>query len=211
MGRNNAQVQGKRAQRHLEDQKGEYRATIVHTVGSAMPIVRTPMGDEKPLTAGDPLARGDRVESNGSYVELRGPDGEIYRLGPNSEFEWVPVPQVGFEPLYYGRVFIVTANGKYRTSCYIRKISSAYIENLNERDDAFYALYDDMLIFEYDEAGQYFDIVTVPRGHVAVLRHDPQKPMRSRYSVTSLQPFSDEELNRILNEFSKPSIWYNLS
>jgi len=208
MGHSEVQTQGVSTQ-YPESQEGNYRVTVIHEADTATPMIRTPIGEEKPLKINGILARGDRVYSKGSYIELRGPSGELYRLAPNSEFEWVPVPQIGFEPLYYGRVFIITANGKYRTSCCIRKISSAYVENLNERDDAFYALYEDMLIYEYDEAGEYFEIVTVPNGHVAVLRHDPLKPMRSRYNVVSIQPISDMKMSRILEEFSKPSTWYN--
>jgi len=187
--------------------EGHYAVYRVKSVGDRLPEVHAPTGEVQKAEEGTVLRYGDRLYSHDAYVELRGALGELYRLGPGSDFSIVPVPMIGFTPVYEGRVLIITANGKYRTSCYIPKITGAYIEKARENLDAFYALMEDLLVFEYDEAGEYFEIIRVTRGNRAYLRHHPDRRMRDRYEVVALERIPDEKIAEILDTYINPLRW----
>ncbi|GEM88507.1 hypothetical protein [Meiothermus granaticius] len=169
------------------------------------------------------LSVGDQLRTRNGWVEVRDDFGLVIRLGPGSELAYALDPQGGniAHPLeqpsliffgevykfrYYVRPLEVVACGKYRTSCWYCP-SSMHARNLDENRDAFYALAGSVPIWDWDEKGESFVIVEVPKGHKAVLRHDSMKPMRKRYIVEEVCPISSDEWIRIASNYMDSGRW----
>lgn len=180
-------------------------------------------GKAIPIEEGTVLEVGDAIETRDGLLEVRDNYGLVLRLGPFSELSYVHHPQGGIvtQPaerpslVFFGEVFKfrryvrpleVVACGKYRTSCWYCP-ANVYARNLDVSRDAFYALLGEVLIWEWDENGQPFDIVSIPEGYKAVLRHDPTQPMRNRYAVENMMPISAKEWAYMASNFMNPARW----
>ena len=169
------------------------------------------------------LEVGDILKTRDGLVEVRDNYGLVLRLGPSSELEYVYHPQGGiiaqpaerptlvffgeiFKFRHYVRPLEVVACGKYRTSCWYCP-ANVYARNLDTHRDAFYALLGEVFIWEWDERGQSFDLVSIPEGYKAVLRHDPTQPMRNRYAVEDMMPISEKEWEYIASNYINPTRW----
>ncbi|MGV3489439.1 MAG: hypothetical protein ACO1OC_12775 [Tuberibacillus sp.] len=188
-----------------------YRVTFVsEKTGSGAEVNND--GLYSPLVTGRVLDVHEKIVTLNSYVEIRDNNGMLFRLGPNSEFALEPTFS-GIIPVYWGEVYVTPQNGlniyaqqKYRTSCYFSP-QALYMENLDKNLDGFYALSEDVIIYEYDEQGKRFPIVVVPEGSRAVLEYREDKPMRERYVVSEVSEITDEQYDRITSKFLNPKAW----
>ncbi len=187
-----------------------YELTVRIPSGKSPAEVLTASGERIMAEQGARLGLGDLILTRGDWIELRAPSGETYRLSPGSEFTLKPVPirgEVGISPVYYGGVMPILANGKYRTSCWIKMVSSALIEAVDGETDAYYALTEPVHVYEFDESGRYFEIVTVNVGEKVLLSHRSTGPVRERYTVLSRQRIGEDEARRIFEEYLSPVRW----
>lgn len=169
------------------------------------------------------LRVGDHLATLDGWLEVRDNYGLIVRLGPSSElsYDFDPYGGVIAQPakraslIFYGEIFKfryyvqpleVVACGKYRTSCWYCPMSF-YARNLDASRDVYYALAGEALVWEWDEEGKPFDIVRIPEGYKAVLRHDPLQPARKRYAVEKVSTVSADEWDYITANFMNPKRW----
>ena len=202
----------------------EYKVTkIIHN--SSNPTILSNK-QSKNLSIGDVLTFGSKIETHDSFVELRDREGFVLRLGPKSDVAY-ELPYlfgsnrnqpsesgilVFFGEIYKYRKYTPTkilgcaGGAKYRTSCWAC-IESLYAENLDEHRDAFYAVDGDINVWEWDEIGNSFDIVTIPDGYKAILHYDDSRTMRDRYTVEQVLKITDIEWDRIVDRFLNPKNW----
>lgn len=184
-------------------------------------------GSTKPLTSGIELRLDDRVQTRGAHVELRSDKGLLMRFGPDSDFDYTMDEYGGdrsnpgrrpyltvFGEVYKTRHYakpmeIVACGGKYRTSCHIPCPTPFFAQNIDSERDVFFSFFGEVLIWEWDEQGKSFDIVTVQEGTKVVLRHDQTKPMRERYTVESVRTMSESEWDYIASGFMSGKRWVN--
>ncbi|WAA12911.1 hypothetical protein [Fervidibacillus halotolerans] len=167
-----------------------------------------------PLVEGTIIGVNELIVSNDSKVEIKDNIGLMFRLGENSEFS-LELTALGIAPVFYGEVYkgrlgghpIVMCGGKYRTSCYVQCLTTMFFENLESDLDAFYALSDEVEVWEYDERGRRFPIVTLEEGYKANIRYLEDKPMRERYVVESIEPITDDKYDYITSKFMNPKNW----
>lgn len=62
-------------------------------------------------------------------------------------------------------------------------------------------------IFEYDENGRKFTIAVLDEDEYAELHFDAHAAMRQRYTVKNKQRISDEELDRVTQEYMNDRYW----
>lgn len=203
--------------------KGNYTVSQVILEKQARRPMLLRKGERLFLEESMALSVGDHLETFDGWVEVRDSDGLVIRLGPSSELSYVFDPYGGivshpaerpslifygeiFKFRYYVRPLEVVACGKYRTSCWYCP-SSFYVRNLDANRDAYYALAGEVPVWERDEEGTPFDIVRIPEGHKAILRHDQLQPMRKRYTVEEVSPVSAEEWDYIVSNFMNPKRW----
>lgn len=97
--------------------------------------------------------------------------------------------------------------GKYRTSCYTQCMNTLFTENESSNTDVFYGLSDDIHIWEYDEWGRRFPIVSITEGQKVILKFDDSKQMRERYTVVNVDEITDADYDRITNNFMNNKNW----
>lgn len=165
------------------------------------------------LQPGTILAHNDRVETHDGRVEIRDNLGAIFRLRGNSSFE-VGLTEDGYEPVMDGYVYkfrrgdtpAIAYCGKYVTSCYMCQFV-AVIEPLSDTADRYYSFGTSNIIFEYDENGRKFTIAALDEDEYAELHYDSQAPMRQRYVVKNRKRISDDEFDRITQEYINDRYW----
>lgn len=201
----------------------DYKVTriIANSTGNGPVLLR--QDKRYNLEEGMTLSVGDRLETLDGWLEVRDRDGLVVRLGPSSEFsyEFDPFGGVISHPVkrpsivLYGEVFKfrhyvrpleVMTCGKYRTSCWYCP-SSFYVRNLDASRDAYYALAGEVPVWEWDEEGRPFYIVTIPEGLKAIIHHDPLQPMHKRYTVEEVSPVAADEWDYISSNFMNPKRW----
>lgn len=166
------------------------------------------------LIRNEKVALGDKIQTNNSRVELRNEDGVVFRLLENSTFE-LSLTDNGIIPVLYGNIykfrnyFTVDSGNcwKYITSCYAGCRTIVVVNNLSDTVDRFYCLGKKLDIYEYDELGTMFNIVSIKEGEYCDLVHDDSKNMRERYSVNKIDKISIDEYNVITDRFLNPSAW----
>lgn len=199
---------------HLGTANVAYRVTFVSETTKYGAEIISKDGVYAPLVAGRVLEVNDKIVSLNSYLEIRDNNGLTFKLGPNSEFVLEPTFE-GIIPVYWGEVYTtpqsnglsIFAQQKYRTSCFISPMASVYMENIEKNFDGFYALSEDVLIYEYDEKGKRFPIVIIPEGYVAVLEYKEDKAMRERYIVSEISVIEDKKYDHITESFLNPRKW----
>lgn len=171
-------------------------------------------GDNFTLNSGQLIGLNDLILSNDSRIEIRNSTGLIFRLGTHSEFSLEQTVN-GIVPIYFGSVYktrfsgipTVMCSGKYRTSCYTQCMNTLFTENISSNKDIFYGMSDDIHIWEYDENGRRFPIVSIGEGQKVTLQFDNSKPMRERYTVFSIDMISDDDYDRITQKFINNKYW----
>lgn len=177
-------------------------------------VLIKPNGRAILLTSGTKVGLGDLVKTNNSRVEVRDQFGMIVRLGERSEIGYFNEEVMGESLVFFGEVYKIRlhtnhkvyACGKYRTSCWMCPMS-LYANIIDDSHDVVYALSEKVPIWEYDEKGEEFEIVTLNEGFKAVLRHDDDKSLRERYTVVKVSPVSDKEHDYISDNFLNPKRW----
>jgi hypothetical protein len=181
-----------------------------------LPVVRDEISERNVQTHYQ-LRVGEKLITNSSRIEIRDEHGMILRLGSNSEVELIFDQNAKRYVLsWFGEVFKMRLTsgkslqlnlcGKYRTSCWMCPMST-FAQNVDAVRDTFYALFDTVPIFEYDELGVEFPIIEVPEGHKVTLRHADSQPMRKRYASESVEPITSEEYEYITKHFLNPNRW----
>lgn len=166
------------------------------------------------LMRNEKVTLGDKIKTNNSRVELRNEDGVVFRLLENSTFE-LSLTDNGIIPVLYGNIykfrnyFTVDSGNcwKYITSCFAGCRTIVVVDNLSDTVDRFYCLGKELDIYEYDELGTMFNIVSIKEGEYCDLIHDDSKKMRERYSVNKIDKISIDEYNTITDRFLNPSAW----
>ncbi|QTJ32166.1 hypothetical protein [Dolosigranulum pigrum] len=158
------------------------------------------------------------VRTGESYVEIRNSYNQIFRLAPDSEFCLENTIE-GIVPVYYGDVQftslttneVVMSGGKYRTSCWTGPaptgMASSYnkftIERINYKEDMYYSFEQPYTVYEYDEIGHKFEIVTLPPYHKCQLTFDFLKPMRERYEVVNISEMKTDDIARLYAKYQQ--------
>lgn len=175
-------------------------------------------GEEVDLTEGIELVNGNSLYSRGHRVEVADQRGLTFRLGHNSEFCLAYQEAVHkFTPVFWGEVFKARFDfpvsaapegcGKYRTSCFLQCSATVHTMTLSATHDAFYGFAPNTEIWEYDESGNRFSIVTVTGGDKVILGYEDTLPMRQRYQVVEVSAITNSEFEHISSQFMNPNAW----
>lgn len=151
--------------------------------------------------------------SSSPKMEVRGSNGAIIRVASGGEFTLIDSP-LGEQPQFYGEVFVSRENpAKYRTSCYVgRSPSSSTIDYFvkpvpNQDADEYFAIVGDLIIFEFDENGKPYDIVSVSEGSSAVVSYSKDAGGKIKYGSQPAKPIADADYDYILKNFIDPRNW----
>jgi hypothetical protein len=192
-----------------------WRTTFVSQVEPGQKPAELIVGEQTlALKAGELLQLGDALQTGDTRVEIRDLNGLIMRLGPGSECSIERTPG-GIVLVYSGEVYKtrydapqIQACAKYRTSCYVRCSVPLFTKpGETPNTDMFYGLFNETDIWEYDENGRRFPIVSVPEGYRVTLAYLEAMPMRQRYTVTEVVPISDQEYDYISAHYMNPKHW----
>lgn len=195
--------------------KATFRVTVVKNIGKETAKLMTADNGIIELEEGTLIGLNELILANQSEIEIRSELGFVFRLGQYAEFS-LELTVLGISPILYGNIWKGYLSGntqpivmcaKYRTSCYIPCASSFYTEAIDGNHDAFYVLSDNFIIWEFDERGKQFPIVTAEEGQKVVLEFDNDRPMRERYTVTSVEEISNKEYDYITESFLNPKEW----
>jgi hypothetical protein len=146
-------------------------------------------------------------------MEVRGSNGAIIRLASGGEFALIDSP-LGQQPQFYGEVFVSRENpAKYRTSCWIGCSPSSasidyFVRNLaGQTADHYFALVGDLIVFEFDQNGKPYDIVSVPEGASAVVSYRQNQDGSLSYTSSAISPIADTDYDYILENYVDPRRW----
>ena len=190
------------------------RENFVFTTKFISAAEKPAMINGRRLMCNEKVTLGDKIQTNNSRVELRNEDGVVFRLLENSTFE-LSLTDNGIIPVLYGKIykfrnyFTVDSGNcwKYITSCFAGCRTIVVVNNLSDTVDRFYCLGKKLDIYEYDELGTMFNIVSIKEGEYCDLVHDDSKNMRERYSVNKIDKISIDDYNVITDRFLNPSAW----
>lgn len=199
----------------IENMGTPYLVTFISDNAGSIPIFKDLNGNSTKVKVGNVLDGMGILNTRDQRVELRSPDGMIFRLGRQSEFS-IERTVEGIQPVYSGKVYLMSpstflkppAKGKYPSSCYCFA-TNLFIEGLGDNRDAYYTLDFDALIYEYDEKGQKFSIFNQNPYSKTILKYKDNVPMRERYEVVEQRNLSDDEINKLMNTFVNPTLWRN--
>ena len=185
-----------------------YRVTFVSS--SDIPATVQVDNEKIILKSGMLIYENQLIETNSSRVELRS-KAAMYRLERNSEF-CIENTAEGMLPVYYGHVYVKPSpfydNGKYRTSCYMPDPSTdVLIMNVDDSEDVYYSLENEVKISEYDEEGRMFTITQMSPFTKLVLSFDATQMMRNKYKVSHTSSLTDKDIDEIYDLFIKPNRW----
>lgn len=194
--------------------KETFRVTFVDENVDILPSIIDQNGNINELKQAQLIGLNDLILSNESRIEIRDNTGLVFRIGPHSEFS-LEQTVIGISPVYYGSIYktrfsgipSVMCGGKYRTSCYTQCMNTLFTENESSNTDVFYGLSDDIHIWEYDEWGRRFPIVSITEGQKVILKFDDSKQMRERYTVVNVDEITDADYDRITNNFMNNKNW----
>lgn len=176
-------------------------------------IAKIIIGDEEIMaTEGMILGTNAILKTDGAEVELKTVDDSVFRLIGKSEF-CLESTMSGIIPVVYGNVFykqsgsFIKSYWKYRTSCYVGKSDSYIIERIDEKQDIYYNLSEELNIYEYDERGNKFDIVNIMPYQKCILSYDSSKPMLKRYTVTNVENLKENDILKIYANYMSNEKW----
>ncbi len=168
------------------------------------------------------------LKSNSAQVEIRSGNGNLYRLGSNSELS-LEYTVEGVQPVLYGRVLYASEDnflyfpeknggrikndqvyqpgGKYRTSCYMFNFGNgmAVTDCLSTNEDVYYTLSGSLEVYEYDENGKPFTIFKAEPFQKVRVQFNPHKKMKERYVVTEKEQLNNNQLRKLYEEFVFPN------
>lgn len=171
------------------------------------------MGISSELKAGTILGVNELILANEGRVELRNNNGSLFRLGEHAELS-LNLTALGIAPVFFGKVYKtlfanqgIMCGGKYQTSCWVQCSNTIVTENISPYEDIFYSFSESTEIWEYDEQGRRFHIVTLNEGEKVILEHNPKAQMRNRYKVQEIQLIDEDEYDKITDTFLNPKKW----
>lgn len=165
-----------------------------------------------PLKVGMIIGENALIKTNNSRVEIESLNKDLYRMLSNSEF-CLERTIHGIVPVYYGNVYVNSNNkiysyGKYRTSCWIGNFASLYtVENTSANSDTYYSYTEPVEIYEYDECGNRFVIVTLAPFQKCILHFDFSKSLRARYAVVEIKELNSEDVVDLYQKYLVPTNW----
>lgn len=163
---------------------------------------------------GDIITPINTIFTNDSRVEIRNEEGIVFRLLENSDFQ-INNSEVGLRPMINGKVYkyrftYISDSGvcwKAPMSCWNGCRSTMVYERVSINTDVYYCLGDMMNIYEFDESGKKFNIITLNEGEKCEIVYDNSKSMRERYVVKNLNEISDKEYDYLVNNYINPKHW----
>jgi len=142
--------------------------------------------------------------------EIRNDLGEIYRLSDTGVLKILPSSSVEI----YGECFIknfLSKGGKYRTSCWMKSLDSSSVDifcnTIAENTDVIMAITGGLVIYEYDEQGKAFPIISMSEGKKAIIKYDPKaEKIIDRYSA-KVEDITLEEMDLVVSKYMHPVKW----
>lgn len=187
-----------------------FRVTYLSKLGLAKVYTES---EEYDVVEGMILGTNALLKTNGADVELIGADNTALRLTGMSEF-CVENTVEGVRPVVYGNVLykkgdntIRGAHIKIRSNCWSGHIMRFVTERINNKSDLYYTLEEPLTIYEYDESGKKFTIVSLEPYQKCVLSFDFKECMRKRYTVKEIADLSKDEIARIYERYLVTSNW----
>ncbi len=159
------------------------------------------------------LGKNALLQTNGSEVELTGVDSSILRLTGKSEF-CIENTVEGICPVVYGNIYRCNgedlhraAHIKVRSSCWTVHINEFIVERKDCKSDYYYSLSKPIDIYEYDERGHRFKIVSLKAFQKCILSFDFNKSMRERYKVEEVFDLTKEDVSYLYENYMANINW----
>lgn len=163
--------------------------------------------------AGMVLGLNAILKTNGSDIELTSPRGSVFRLMGRSEF-CIENTVEGVIPVVYGNVLyrkgkneIYDMHIKYRTSCFCNETSTIIAQKIDNTSDLYYTMEEPLTIYEYNEYGQYFEIVKLKPYQQCILSFNMKNKMNDRYKVKDIKNLCTKDIVKIFENYLLPAKW----
>lgn len=156
------------------------------------------------------LGQNALLKTNGVSAEIKIASDTV-RIRGKSEF-CIESTIEGVQPVFYGNVYYKASSTgekcwhKYRTSCWVGK-ADVIIERLGTNADIYYALSDELVIYEYDEKGNIFEITKLNPYEKCTLEFNYSVPLRDRYIVKNKSGLSSEEVQKLYKNYLANENW----